>query len=138
MRGTLAERLNARLVPAPDTDCRLWTGCTNSRGYGVISDRNKRVLVHRAAWWLENGQIPDGLTIDHVWDRGCRYKNCALVAHLEPVTMAENIRRRRPYTRKPRARKPRRNEPSPEYLAALAAWLDGNGDPPEAALSGTP
>ena len=93
MKRTLAGRLNSRLVAAPDTACRLWTGCTNSRGYGVISDSGKRALVHRVAWQLENGPIPDGMTIDHVWDRGCRYKTCALVAHLEPVTIGENNRR---------------------------------------------
>jgi HNH endonuclease len=93
MKRTLAGRLNSRLVAAPDTACRLWTGCTNSRGYGVISDGGKRALVHRVAWQLEHGPIPDGMTIDHVWDRGCRYKTCALVAHLEPVTMTVNIQR---------------------------------------------
>lgn len=93
MRPTLRGRLHSRLVPVPGADCRLWTGCTNSRGYGVISAWGKRELVHRVAWMLEHGPIPDGLTIDHVWDRGCRYKLCALVAHLEPVTRAVNIQR---------------------------------------------
>lgn len=129
MKGTLAERLNSRLVPAPDAPCRLWTGCTNSRGYGVISDGGKRVLVHRAAWQLDHGPIPAGMTIDHVWDRGCRYKNCALVAHLEPVTMAVNIQRsHRSNPRGPRGQYRQRRQPGPDpaYLAMLAAWL---GDP---------
>jgi hypothetical protein len=35
------------------------------------------------------GPIPDGLTIDHL----CRTPACVNPEHMEPVTMAENIRR---------------------------------------------
>lgn len=42
--------------------------------------------------WL--GEInPDGLTIDHVWERGCVMRHCVNPGHLEPVTIAENSRR---------------------------------------------
>ncbi|MCW2898854.1 MAG: hypothetical protein JWO67_1119 [Streptosporangiaceae bacterium] len=118
MRGTLAERLYARLELDEPTGCRLWTGCTNSKGYGVISVNGERKLVHRVAWELERGPIPDGLTIDHVYDRGCRHKLCAWVEHLEPVTGGENTRRSLPY--RP-ARSPRR--PKPEPALDEGYWL---------------
>lgn len=35
------------------------------------------------------GPIPDGLQIDHL----CRVRHCVNPAHLEPVTIAENVRR---------------------------------------------
>lgn len=137
MRGTLAERLHARLVPCADPacdcdGCLLWTGCTNSKGYGVIGADGKRLLTHRAAWSLDNEPIPDEMTIDHVHTRGCRHKTCALVAHLELVTTGENTRRwlahghrtHRPY-------RSRITPPDPAYLAALADWIDGDGPPPE-------
>lgn len=87
---TLRERLLGRLIIDP-SGCLLWSGCLNSRGYGVISVDGKRELVHRVAWQMENGPIPEGLTIDHVRARGCRHKRCGNVAHLEPVVIAENI-----------------------------------------------
>jgi hypothetical protein len=95
VRGTVRERLRARLAPCPDEGCRclLWTGCLTSKGYGCIQVSGKAQLVHRVAWELEHGPIPGRLTIDHVYDRGCRHKNCADVAHLEPVTARENIQR---------------------------------------------
>lgn len=93
MRTTVRERLYARLVADQATGCLLWTGGLNNRGYGVIGVGGDKKLVHRVAWQLDNGPIPEGLTIDHVYDRGCRHKHCANVAHLEPVTLAENIRR---------------------------------------------
>lgn len=87
---SLRERLESRLVADPATGCLLWQGCLNSRGYGCISVGGRIQLVHRVAWELENGPIPDGLPLDHGHARGCRHKHCANVAHLEPVTTAEN------------------------------------------------
>ena len=127
MTTLLRHRLLSRLVADRQTGCLLWQGCVNSKGYGVISDGGKRYLVHRKAWELANGPIPDGLTIDHVYDRGCRHKNCANVAHLEPVTQAENNRRSLPF--RPRRYKPRQRRqsgPSPAYLAMLNDWLGGD------------
>jgi hypothetical protein len=48
-----------------------------------------RKQVHRVAYELWRGPIPDGLTIDHL----CRTPACFNPDHLEPVTMAENLRR---------------------------------------------
>lgn len=128
MSRTVRERLYSRLVPDEATGCLLWTGCLNSRGYGVISVEGERQLVHRVAWQLDNEPLAEGLTIDHVHDRGCRHKHCANVAHLEPVTGAENTRRGRTVLRAagwvPPKRGPvKRDWPTPEYLAELAAWL---------------
>lgn len=52
------------------------------------------MLLHRAAYELYVGPIPDGLDLDHVYDRGCRSRRCCNPAHLEPVTRQENILRR--------------------------------------------
>ena len=70
-------------------DCIVWTGTTNNRGYGMIGVADKDVLAHRLAYELARGPIPEGLTLDHL----CRNRICVNPAHLEPVTMRENIRR---------------------------------------------
>lgn len=93
MRPTLHERLNAHLQLDEATGCLLWTGQLNRNGYGRIAVGGKKIPVHRVAWELEVGPIPPGLVLDHVKARGCRHRNCANVAHLEPVTNRENILR---------------------------------------------
>lgn len=102
MRGTVRERLAARLTPCADPGCgcdgcHLWAGCLNSRGYGCIAVNGKSQLAHRVAWELDNGPVPEGMTVDHVHKRGCRHKHCVNIAHLEPVTSAENTRRSIPH-----------------------------------------
>lgn len=68
--------------------CWLWTAAQDGRGYGVFEGP-----AHRFAYKLLVGPIPAGLHIDHVYDRGCRHKNCVNPDHLEAVTQAENNRR---------------------------------------------
>jgi len=48
--------------------CIEWTGCLDTGGYGQISVNNRMVLVHRLAWELANGPIPDGLSVLHHCD----------------------------------------------------------------------
>lgn len=71
--------------------CWLWTGYTDTHGYGIIhvtgASRPKR--AHRLAYELFVGDIPAGLEIDHL----CRVHNCVNPEHLEPVTRSENLRR---------------------------------------------
>lgn len=66
------------VVTAAD-DCVMWTGAT-SGGYG------KHVRVYTKA----RGPIEPGLQLDHL----CRVRTCVNPAHLEPVTVRENARRR--------------------------------------------
>jgi hypothetical protein len=77
-----------RLVVDED-GCWRWPGAKNPKGYGVIRRDGKRLPVHRVAYELRVGPIPDGLVLDHL----CRVRNCANPAHLEPVTPGENTLR---------------------------------------------
>lgn len=79
--------------------CWLWTGARNENGYayfGWFRDDGRRVMgrAHRYAYERLVGPIPDGLTLDHT----CRVRHCLNPAHLEPVSFAENQRRRRSAT----------------------------------------
>ena len=68
--------------------CLVWTGTTNSDGYGVLWAGTKNVRAHRYAWERANGPIPEGLQIDHIcWNRAC-----VNVEHLRPATHVENMR----------------------------------------------
>jgi hypothetical protein len=66
--------------------CWEWQGPSRmSEGYCSTHG----VYVHRLAWELWRGPIPEGLTIDHL----CKNTSCANPRHLEPVTMRENTLR---------------------------------------------
>lgn len=70
-----------------DDECWNYTGKVNKRGYA----RFKHHWVHRLAWELQRGPIPEGLTVDHL----CFNKVCTNPQHLEIVPLKENLRRRR-------------------------------------------
>lgn len=94
-------RFHQRVGPGTGPrNCRLWTGFVNKRsGYGQYSITRTAICkptslyVHRVAWILEHGIIPDGMTIDHDVDNGCAGYTCCVPDHMELVTLAENGRR---------------------------------------------
>jgi hypothetical protein len=86
---SLAARFWARVDRSVPGGCWMWTGGLN-RGYGRLKVAGRLMYAHRLAWELERGPVPDGLTLDHL----CRVLACVNPDHLEPVTVAENIRRK--------------------------------------------
>lgn len=78
----------------PTGFCWLWTGSKNQNGYGRFQPHpgtnRKTSSAHRVAWELLIGPISPGYEVDHL----CRIKLCVNPDHLEPVTKAENIRRK--------------------------------------------
>lgn len=87
--ASLRDRLQTRIHVDPDTGCWLWAGTIHPKGYGQVSINGRDLYVHRVVYEWTVGPIPDGLTIDHL----CRRPPCCHPGHLEPVTVAENIRR---------------------------------------------
>jgi hypothetical protein len=73
--------------------CWLWTGQLDISGYGVENVNGRLLKTHRIAYELLVGAIPEGLTLDHVKDRGCQNRSCCNPGHLEPVTNKVNILR---------------------------------------------
>ena len=68
--------------------CWTWTGSMSSDGYGRYHWRDEQ-LAHRVAYRAWVGPIPPGMTLDHL----CRNRACVNPAHLEPVSLRENIMR---------------------------------------------
>lgn len=80
--------------PAIDPDlgrCWLWRPNSGPGGYGFFGMSGKQKLAHRASYELFVKPIPCGLTTDHL----CNVRNCVRPAHLDPCTLAENLRRAR-------------------------------------------
>lgn len=79
---------------ASDDGCFISTYSVSTHGYAQVGWGNKRdghsgTTAHRAAWTHVNGQIPDGMTIDHT----CKNRRCVNVDHLRMLTNYENARR---------------------------------------------
>ena len=83
----LAERFWSKVDKSGD--CWIWTAGKSKDGYGRIGVCGAARLAHRIAWIMERGNIPDGMTIDHL----CRNRACQNVQHMELVTNRENVLR---------------------------------------------
>lgn len=76
--------------------CWPWTRGHDSNGYGMVRVDGRHDRVHRVAYRLVKGTIPDGFTIDHL----CRNRGCGNPTHLEAVSRGENVRRGGVFRRK--------------------------------------
>lgn len=71
------------------TPCRIWTGPSNQKGYGLVKVGRSSRAAHLVAYEQANGPIPEGRELDHL----CRVRACVNLAHLEVVTHKVNMER---------------------------------------------
>ena len=67
--------------------CWNWLAASDNHGYGRFDFLGKYAMAHRASYVLFVGDIPEGLTIDHI----CRHRGCVNPNHLRPMTLRDNI-----------------------------------------------
>jgi len=77
----------------PADECWIWTGALDTFGYGFVNYQSTgcrgQTKTHRFVYALLVGDIPEGLTLDHL----CRVRNCVNPDHLEPVSQQINLLR---------------------------------------------
>ncbi len=69
-------------------DCLLWMGAQDGKGYGVVRLRGRPWRVHRLAWIIRHGCIPEGMCVCH----RCDVRNCVEDAHHFLGTRVDNNR----------------------------------------------
>jgi hypothetical protein len=76
-------------VVADKHGCWIWAGRLNFWGYADFWANGKNLPAHRYSYEMLISAIPAGLHLDHL----CRVRSCVNPAHLEPVTIKQNVLR---------------------------------------------
>lgn len=81
------KRLKSKCKIDPFLGCWLYQGFRAAPGYGEMSYRSTNWAVHRLAYFLWKGPIPEGKEIRHK----CDIRHCCNPDHLELGTHHENL-----------------------------------------------
>lgn len=88
------DRIYDRVDVRGSDECWPWKLSVSAEGYGfvgwkVTDGKSQKTTAHRVAWMAANGRQLHDLTVDHL----CRNPVCCNPAHLEAVSIRENILR---------------------------------------------
>lgn len=72
------------------SDCWVWTGATFWDGYGTFIIKKRQYRAHRLAYEWTNGEIPEGLLVDH----RCHNRRCVNPDHLRLANRSQNNQNR--------------------------------------------
>ena len=82
----LMHRFEDRYMPEPNSGCWLWTGATDTFGYGRLRYGKIFLLTHRLSYRIHCGPIPEGMSVLHSCDIPC----CVNPDHLRLGTPSDN------------------------------------------------
>src|SRR5262249_31460359 len=96
----IPERVYQRLIHWADreepTGFLVSRYSVGSHGYAQIGwqegGHRTVTIAHRALWIYVHGEIPEGMTVDHI----CRVRRCVEITHLRLLTNSDNGRRNHP------------------------------------------
>jgi len=73
-----------------DGECLRWTKKHDADGYGQVRHDGQMRRVHRVAYTLAHGPVPDGLEVDHI----CHTRDCLNLEHLRLLAHKHNAENR--------------------------------------------
>ena len=71
-----------------NTDCVIFSGCIDARGYGKMRYNGRVERAHRVAYMRNVGKIPAGKVVRHK----CDNPSCVNPQHLELGSQLDNVR----------------------------------------------
>jgi hypothetical protein len=84
------DRVHRYAVTIPSNGCTVSLYSKGSHGYRQIGwhedGKRRMTLCHRVAWVAVHGEIPEGLTVDHI----CHNRDCIRIEHRRLLTNREN------------------------------------------------
>lgn len=98
--STQLERIVNRFVKQPN-GCWHHTSKPNVKGYSITKfgwPVSKTTPIHRLSWMYYNGDIPEGMVIDHlchnpetcIGGNACEHRRCVNPDHLQLISAADN------------------------------------------------
>ena len=85
---SLLQRIFSHIRCGAKSECWPWNGAVNNCGYGMVRHEGQAVCASRLVYKLTR-KIPRDMVVDHL----CRNRLCCNPAHMEAVTIGENVRR---------------------------------------------
>jgi hypothetical protein len=82
--------VRTKIVVCDECGCWRWTGSRDSSQYAKLKLRGKTLILHRYVYEALVGEIPDGMTIDHL---NCTLRWCVNPAHMQVVSALDNTLR---------------------------------------------